>query len=75
MTNIGKKMRELRESKLMSVSDLARRAGINPSTISKIEDGKSGNFRLSTLHKIAEGFGMTPEQFREAVGLSSVEAT
>ena len=72
--NIGQKVRELRESKLLSISDLARKAGINPSTISKIE-GKSEKFRMSTLHKIAEGLGMTPEQFREAVGLSNVETT
>jgi transcriptional regulator with XRE-family HTH domain len=68
---IGRKIRTLRESKLVTVGEIMRKTGVNASTISKIEDGKSENVRLSTLRGIATGLDMTPEEFRKAIGLSN----
>lgn len=39
-------------------SDLAKKAGINPTGIYDILSGKSRSPRLDTLHKIAKGLGV-----------------
>lgn len=49
------KVREIRESMLMSKAELARRAGVSPLTIDRIERGK--NCRLETKRKIILALG------------------
>jgi len=52
-------VRNLRESLLMSKAELARKAGVSPLTIDRIEKGE--NCRMDTKRKIilALGYGLT----------------
>jgi len=52
------KLKETRESLLMSKAELARQANISPITISRIE--KNLPCRLETQRKILEALGLTP---------------
>ena len=49
------KLRQIRESLLMSKSELAREANVSPITISRIEEGKP--CRLETQRKIILALG------------------
>ena len=48
-------MREIREELLMSKAELARKAGVSPLTIDRIEKGKS--CRMETRRKIILALG------------------
>ena len=48
-------LNQVRESKLMSKAELARRAGVSPITIDRIEKGK--RCRLETKRKILLALG------------------
>lgn len=52
---VTNKLREIRESLLMSKSELAREANVSPITISRIEQGKP--CRLDTQRKIILALG------------------
>jgi transcriptional regulator with XRE-family HTH domain len=47
-----------------SQEDLARRAGISPATVAKVEKGRSGT-RARTLYKIATAFGIDATELYE----------
>jgi len=66
------RVRELRESMLMSKAELARRAGVSPLTVDRIEQGY--NCRLETKRKIilALGFELS-EKGRVFPGLTEVD--
>jgi DNA-binding XRE family transcriptional regulator len=49
-------LREIRESLLMSKAELARKAGLSPITIDRIENGK--DCRLETMRKIILALGL-----------------
>jgi len=53
------RVRELREKKLMSKSELARKAGISTVTVDRIERGES--CRVETMRKIILALGYTLE--------------
>jgi len=48
-------IKEIREKLLVSKAELARKAGVSPLTIDRIEKGK--NCRMETKRKIIEAFG------------------
>ncbi len=48
-------LRDIRENLLMSKAELARRAGVSPLTIDRIEKGK--NCRMETMRKIIIALG------------------
>ena len=52
------KLKETRESLLMSKAELARRANLSPITISRIE--KNMPCRMETQRKILEALGLKP---------------
>jgi transcriptional regulator with XRE-family HTH domain len=52
------RLREVRENRLISVAELARRAGISPLTITRIEKGAA--CRLETKRKILGALGLKP---------------
>lgn len=54
---IGKKLKELRESKGLTLRELAMRAGCTPSFLSQIERGKTEP-SISMLKKIADALGV-----------------
>jgi DNA-binding XRE family transcriptional regulator len=51
-------LREVRENRLISVAELARKAGISPLTINRIEKGAP--CRLETMRKILDALGLKP---------------
>jgi len=54
------KVKVLREKKLMSKSELARKAGISVVTVDRIERGE--NCRLDTMRKIILALGFSIEE-------------
>lgn len=52
---VANKLKQIRESLLMSKSELAREANVSPITISRIEEGKP--CRLETQRKIILALG------------------
>jgi transcriptional regulator with XRE-family HTH domain len=59
------RVREIREAKLISRSELAQRASLSISTINRIEQGKA-HPTLTTIRKILAALGIPPEK-RELV--------
>ena len=55
-------IRELRESKKISLNSFAFKNCIEPSTLSRIEKGLL-ELKISNLEKIADGFNLTPAEF------------
>lgn len=51
------RVREIRESLLMSKAELARKAGISPLTIDRIEKGEA--CRMSTMRKVILALGFS----------------
>jgi DNA-binding XRE family transcriptional regulator len=65
-------VRKLREDRLLSKAELARRAGVSPLTIDRIESGKP--CRMDTKRKIILALGMTIED-KDQVFLKEEEGT
>jgi DNA-binding XRE family transcriptional regulator len=59
-------VQQIREARLLSKAELARRAGISPLTIDRIEAGK--DCRLDTKRKIILGLGLTLSQRQRVFG-------
>jgi len=53
---MNNRVREIREAQLMSKAELARKAGISPVTVDRIEGGAS--CRMSTKRKIILALGL-----------------
>ena len=53
---VQNRVREIRESLLMSKAELARKAGISPLTVDRIERGAS--CRMATMRKIIFALGL-----------------
>lgn len=60
--DIGDLLKQLRNSKKVSIRQLARKAGVSPAIISRIEQGHSSP-SFATLQKILEAFHMNFAQF------------
>ncbi len=58
-----KRIRKLCKERGFAINMLAKRAGINQSTIDNIVRGLTKDPRVSTLHKIALAFNMTLAEF------------
>lgn len=54
------KLKTIRESRLMSKSELARKAGVSPLTIDRIERGEV--CRMETMRKIILALGFSLEE-------------
>lgn len=74
MSEAGKRIRTIRESKGMMVRFLAEKVGITPSYMSRIETGAHKSPGLPTIEKIAEVLNVTPNQilFGESKNLNAV---
>ena len=57
------RIRQLCKERGFAINMLAKRAGINQSTIDNIVRGLTKDPRVSTLHKIALAFNMTLAEF------------
>jgi len=56
-------IKKAREKLMISKMELARKAGISPITLDRIENGKP--FRISTKRKIIEALGFNPWLIKE----------
>lgn len=56
--NIGERVRQIREMKGISLRELSRRSGVNPSYMSSLENGKRNNISTKMLKKIAGALGV-----------------
>lgn len=64
---IGERIKELREERHLTVSELARRSGLSsPSVLAKIES-EDRSPRLETLVNIARGLDVEPSTFADLV--------
>jgi DNA-binding XRE family transcriptional regulator len=59
-------VRRLREEQLLTKAELARKAGISPLTIARIESGL--DCRVDTKRKIIIALGLTPSDRRKVFG-------
>lgn len=62
MLSIGKKIRELREAKNMSLEDIARLCGTTRQTIYKYENEIVTNIPYDRIILLAKALGTTPSQ-------------
>jgi len=60
VTPIVLRVRALREARNWSQNELARRAGIAQSIVSRLEAGKVTSLHLETLERLAKAFGVKP---------------
>jgi DNA-binding XRE family transcriptional regulator len=61
--SVPNNVRKLRQQAMMSKAELARRAGLSPLTIDRVETGYP--CRMDTKRKILEALGMSPQAARE----------
>ncbi|WP_223643449.1 helix-turn-helix domain-containing protein [Planococcus sp. 4-30] len=60
---VTNRIQQLLKERGWTPNELIKRSGINQSTISEIMAGRSKFPRISTIQKIAHGFGMTLSEF------------
>ncbi len=64
---IGDQLRDLRKRRLLTQEQLAERSGVGVATIIRIERNQVEP-RGSTIRKLAEAFGVEPEELVKAGG-------
>jgi len=62
LQNLGKAIKSLRIKRKLSLSALSHRAGIDPSTLKRIEDGVSEP-KYFTIKNLASAFELSLEDF------------
>lgn len=62
---IGQVIFSLRLGRQLSLTELAEKSGVTSREISMLEKGQRISPKLSTLEKLAKGFGMTASQLVE----------
>ncbi|MDR1578606.1 MAG: helix-turn-helix domain-containing protein [Deltaproteobacteria bacterium] len=68
MKNSKLSFREIREKQMISVAELARKAGVSTQTINRVESG--GSCRMDTLRKIILALGYSVEDKDLIVGVN-----
>ena len=61
MANLNIVLKQLRESKSMTIEELAKKSGVGRGTIGDIETGKNKS-TVKTLNKLAVALELTPEE-------------
>ena len=59
---INTRVKELREQKCMTQSELADASGVGRITISRIETGELQNMTIMTVKKLAKGLGVDEDE-------------
>ena len=70
---VSNNVQRLREDQLLTKAELARRAGISPLIVSRIESGLE--CRMDTQRKIILALGLTPAERRKVFGRTAGRAT
>ena len=65
--NVGRKIKELRKERRLSLRQLAEMAALAPSTIQKVESNRISP-TLGTVLRIAQAFGKDPRYFLDGFG-------
>ena len=65
VASTGEKLRRLRRGKAWTQEQLAAQAGISPSTVVEIENGKSKTPHPGTLGKLADALDVSPADLLE----------
>ena len=60
---LGEQLRKVRQARGLSVSEVARRAGIDRRHLGKIEGGEIPSPGVETVSRIARALGTSPEEF------------
>lgn len=60
--DIGERIVELREERALTQIELAKEAGISPSTLSLIESGKVERPHVGTIRKISRALEVSPQE-------------
>jgi transcriptional regulator with XRE-family HTH domain len=68
VSDFGKVLRELRETRGLSVNQLAMYSGVSSALISKIETGKRGVPKPDTLEKLSKGLKVPYDTLMELAG-------
>lgn len=66
---IALRIKELREATGLSQQEVAMRAGLSMSLVAKIEQGKKGDPRASTLLALSQALGVPPGRLLEGLPL------
>ena len=61
----GEKLKEVRDRRLLSQRELAKKAGLSPTTILKLEDARVKEPHPRTIRKLAEALGVDPAELVE----------
>jgi transcriptional regulator with XRE-family HTH domain len=72
---LGSRIRALREQMGLTAAGLARRAGIDPAALLRIERGDNTNPSFATIARIADALDLSLDVFRSAKGRRSVKTT
>lgn len=70
---IGKAIKSIRESKKLTLRDLAKKANLNFSYICLLENGQRNNPSYKTLSKIADALGVGIDELIAYNGKEKVE--
>ncbi|MDP8949678.1 MAG: helix-turn-helix domain-containing protein [Actinomycetota bacterium] len=60
---VGRKLVVIRERRMWTQARLADEAGVSPTTVSGIENGRISRPHFGTLRKLARALGVEPEEF------------
>ena len=58
----GEKLRTLREAKFLSHRELAKNAGVSPTTVLNLEAGNVMEAQRRTIRKLAQALGVGPAE-------------
>jgi len=65
---LGRRLREAREARSLSLREIQRRSGLNNGYLSQLENGKIAHPSPSILQKVATGYGLRFEDVMEWAG-------
>jgi transcriptional regulator with XRE-family HTH domain len=61
-------LRRLRELRALSLKDLGELSGVDESTIYRLENGRTGRARPSTIRRLAKALGVATEELLSQQG-------
>jgi transcriptional regulator with XRE-family HTH domain len=64
MADVGERLENIRRMRMLTQVELARAAGVSPTTVSAIETGKIGRPHFGTLNKLARALRVAPEELQ-----------
>jgi transcriptional regulator with XRE-family HTH domain len=71
-TRLLELVKQLRQERALSQEEYAERAGLDPKHYQHVEARRKTDFRMSTLEKLARGFGLAPWELLQLVEESPV---